>query len=104
MTKQEFKIKKQGNYFVAFDTEDKTKSYGKINIKTGQCIGGTLCFEALRKHWELIVNKEEESLDILCDKVLEQIKVDVNTGDLTAIDELIRFLPRKRLEGFLSTI
>lgn len=46
-----FNIKKKGNYFVAFDTEKKDVSYGKINIKTGECIGGTLCFDALREHW-----------------------------------------------------
>ena len=57
MSTQKFKIKKQGNYFVAYDIEKKDVSYGKINIKTGQCIGGTLCFEALREHWESVKPK-----------------------------------------------
>ena len=52
MTTKEFKIKKQGNYFVAFDSINDKISYGRINIKTGQCIGGTHCFEALRNHLE----------------------------------------------------
>jgi len=50
MSDQKFNIKKQGNYYVAFDLTNKTISYGKINIKTEQCIGGTLCFDALREH------------------------------------------------------
>ena len=57
MSTQKFKIKKQGNYFVAYDIEKKDVSYGKINIKTGQCIGGTLCFEALREHLESVKPK-----------------------------------------------
>ena len=38
----------------------------------------------------------------LIDKVLEQIEQDVSTGDVTAIEELIKHIPVKNLEGFLS--
>lgn len=50
MTQKTFKIRKRGNKFVAFDSLDKSISYGSINIKTGKCVGGTLCFDALREH------------------------------------------------------
>jgi len=49
---EKFKIKKQGYRFVAFDTIDKTKSYGWINIKTGQFVGDTRCQIALVEHLE----------------------------------------------------
>jgi phage gp29-like protein len=38
----------------------------------------------------------------LIDAVLEQIVKDVESGDLTAIEELIADLDHKRLCGFLS--
>jgi len=37
----------------------------------------------------------------LVDKCLERIKQDIEAGDLTAIDELLKFIPKKYLEGFL---
>ncbi len=37
----------------------------------------------------------------LIDRCLEQIKEDVSIGDLTAIDELLMFLPAKYLKGYL---
>jgi len=37
----------------------------------------------------------------LIDKALERIKEDVEAGDLTAIDELLKFIPKQYLEGFL---
>ena len=40
--------------------------------------------------------------DELIDKVLEQIKEDVNYGNLMAIEELIKHLPEELLEGFLG--
>lgn len=50
MPVQEFKIKKQGNYFVAFDTVDTKRSYGKININKGNFFGDTRCMIALHNH------------------------------------------------------
>lgn len=38
----------------------------------------------------------------LIDDVIEQIKKDILSGDLTAIDELLRYVPTKNLEAFLS--
>jgi hypothetical protein len=38
----------------------------------------------------------------LIDNVLELIVEDVERGDLTAIEELLKFAPRKNLEAFLK--
>jgi hypothetical protein len=39
--------------------------------------------------------------DTLMDSVLEQIRLDVEVGDYTAILELLRFVPKDKLIGFL---
>jgi hypothetical protein len=46
----------------------------------------------------------EEGGVSLIDKALEQIKKDVQTGDLTAIEELLRVVPEDQLQGFLSEL
>ena len=38
----------------------------------------------------------------LIDKVLEQMKKDIEVGDLTAIDELLTFVPIRNLKGYLA--
>lgn len=98
MSVQEFKIKKQGNYFVAFDTVDTKRSYGKINIKTGKFIGDTRCLIALNDYWDKEVYDKQEAF---YDKVLDQIKQDVYSGDMTAVDELIKRLPIDVLKAYL---
>jgi hypothetical protein len=45
--------------------------------------------------------EETEDLDNLIDSVIEQIKEDIKDGDLTAIDELLRFVPKENLIGYL---
>lgn len=50
--KQKFNIKKQGNFFVAFDLKNKKKSYGKISIKTGKFVGDTKALVELSKHFK----------------------------------------------------
>lgn len=47
------------------------------------------------------IQRQHEIKQKLVDKALEQIKKDVATGDLTAIDELLMFVPTKNLKGFL---
>jgi len=37
----------------------------------------------------------------LINRVLEQIKADVSIGDVTAIEELLSFVPRENLIGYL---
>tara|TARA_R110000787_G_scaffold165416_1_gene278584 strand:+ start:2282 stop:2470 length:189 start_codon:yes stop_codon:yes gene_type:complete len=38
----------------------------------------------------------------LIDEVLSRVVVDVLVGDVTAIEELLRFIPQKRLLDFLD--
>ena len=45
--------------------------------------------------------EETEDMDNLVDSVIDQIKEDINGGDLTAIDELLRFVPKENLIGYL---
>ena len=40
----------------------------------------------------------------LIDKVIEQIKLDVECGDYTAIEELLQACPTVNLEAFLSEV
>lgn len=37
----------------------------------------------------------------LIDLVLEQIKKDIDDGDLTALEELLGFIPEENLQGYL---
>ena len=48
------------------------------------------------------VLKEKEDFNNLVDSVIDQIKEDINGGDLTAIDELLRFVPKENLIGYLT--
>jgi len=43
-------------------------------------------------------------VDNLVDSVIEQIKEDINGGDLTAISELLKSVPNEKLIGFLPDI
>lgn len=37
----------------------------------------------------------------LIDRVIEEIKMDINSGDVTALDELLTFIPKENLIGYL---
>jgi len=41
-------------------------------------------------------------MDKLIDQVINQVLRDVEYGDLTAIEELLRYVPRNNLEGYLD--
>lgn len=43
-----------------------------------------------------------EAISPLVDAVIEHMKKQIILGDWTAIDELLRFVPRKNLIGFLD--
>ena len=67
--------------------------------------------EALRESPSLSVRDEieisrlEEAVDQLpdlVDLVMEQIRIDIETGDLTALEELLGHVPEDILKGFLS--
>jgi len=47
------------------------------------------------------VEQYAEEKQRVVDAVLEEIKVDIANGDVTAIDELLMFLPVERLKGYL---
>ena len=51
--------------------------------------------------YQTLISNEIEDMDKLVDSVIEQIKEDINCGDLTAIDELLRFVPKENLIGYL---
>ena len=95
-----FKIKKVGKSFFAFNR--KTGGLmGTININTSKFVGDTKCLVALKKR---LVNhrlEQEDAKQKLIDAVIEQIKEDVASGDLTAVDELLTFVPEKNLKGYL---
>ena len=44
---------------------------------------------------------DEDYMSNLTDAVLEKIQEDIANGDLTAIDELLQFIPRENLIGYL---
>lgn len=51
----------------------------------------------------MIEMKTSELIDEkLIDAVLEQVQMDIQSGDLTAIEELLRSTPKDALAGFLS--
>jgi hypothetical protein len=99
MSEQKFNIKKVGGNFVAFDTIDKKRSYGRINIKTGKFVGDTRCLIVLNNHWDKEVYEKQEAI---YDKALDRIKEDVASGDMTAVDELLKMLPIEAVKGYLA--
>lgn len=54
--------------------------------------------------YQSLISDEIEDMDKLVDSAIERIKEDINCGDLTAIDELLRFVPKENLIGFLPDI
>ena len=100
-------------YIDAWDSEDddaegKTLATidedGIIEWKIGNSIGWFANKELQANVWEIIEEakeKQKEHKQELVDKCLEQIKDDVSKGDVTAIDELLMFLPAKYLKGYL---
>ena len=104
-------IKKRGNFFVAYLTHESEfphpnckigDPWGKISIKTGRFSGATGFMAELHEHLEEYLKPQEEEYEKLIDKCLFRIKQDIEQQDLTAIDELLRFVPEKYLKGFLA--
>jgi hypothetical protein len=93
---QTFVIKEEGNFFIAYDENEK-RCYGKININTGKFIGDTRCMI-------ILYEMQENNKQILIDRVIEEIKKDVADGDLTAVDELLKFVPIEYLKNYLPEI
>jgi len=110
------KINKKGEYFVAYRDENdldspntgmnpKIKvgdSLGKMNIKTGRFIGNTVCLIELSIYRDnfnrdKLVKNKEEKYELLIDEVIKNIKSDIENGDETVLDELLRMIPKKNL-------
>jgi hypothetical protein len=107
------KIKETKTHFVAICTEDNEggtifkvgMSMGKMSKTTGGFAGATACLVELNKACkEHYFDKEEEKKQILVDKVIEEIKKDIACGDVTALDELLKFLPTERLKAYLPNM
>ena len=99
-------IKKKGNKFVAYFTEESEftnpnckigDSSGEISITTGKFVGGTKFMTELHKHLEEYLKPQKEKYEQLIDRVIEQVKKDVADGDVTVIDELLRLIPTENL-------
>lgn len=96
------KIKKKGNKFVAYRDENDSDNpnmndrikvgaeLGYISISTGKFVGNTVCLVELSK-------KQDEYVTSLVDEVIEQVKKDVADGDVTVIEELLKFIPIENL-------
>jgi hypothetical protein len=69
MKDQKFRFLKQGNCLVAYDLQDKERSYGSINIKTQRFIGDTRCLVALSKERNRRVAEQvEKAKELLCEE------------------------------------
>jgi hypothetical protein len=55
--------------------------------------------------WDLVVEHCLSTLEVeqttLIDQVIEEIKKDVASGDLTAVEELLKFVPSENLKAYL---
>lgn len=54
--------------------------------------------------WEAENEDDEDESEELIDKVIARIKTDIEAGDVTAIAELLSFIPEENLKGFLSEV
>jgi len=104
------KIKKKGNSFVAYRTEkgehgasfaEIGSEIGRISITTGRYTGGTGALVELSKHLDEFLKPKEEAYQKLVDDVIENIKKDIADGDVTVLEELLKFIPEEYLRGSL---
>jgi hypothetical protein len=54
--------------------------------------------------WEDLDEEDEDENEQLIDKVIARIKADIEVGDVTAIAELLTFIPETNLKGYLSEV
>ena len=90
------------------DDEVQGRTVARISLD-GEVIPGTnpeiekddlecsLVQEMIKEAKEEQANRKQE----LVDKVLKQIKEDIMLGDVSAVDELIKFCPAKNLKAYL---
>jgi hypothetical protein len=109
------KIKKVGKRFIAYRDENDLNgsngfssnlkvgnALGSIEIYSEKFVGNTCCLVELKQHLQQFKeNGYISKKQVLINQVLERIKQDVEDGDLTAINELLNFVPIKYLQGYL---
>jgi hypothetical protein len=89
-----FNIKKKGKFFVAHDITNDDKTYGQINIYTGNFIGDTRCLKEL-------FDFRNSYIETINTSVIGRIEKDIQEKDLTALDELLNFIPIEYRLGYL---
>jgi len=104
------KIKRKGNAFVAYRTEESEctnplqkigSECGRISITTGRFSGATGFMVELHQHLKEFLKPKEEAYQKLVDDVIENIKKDIADGDVTVLEELLKFIPEEYLKGSL---
>lgn len=74
---------------------------GKVVYKYPQeHFGSSSVMEAIAE----AIEQQKENKQELIDRCLIEIEEDVKNGDLTAIDELLKFIPSKNLKAYLPEI
>ena len=94
------------------DTEEVEDGEGGTRVQIDTNVSVAIYQETHPECFSIVTNEEQgeesgsieevEKMDNLIDTVIEKIKEDINFGDMTAIDELLRFIPKENLIGFLS--
>jgi len=84
-----------------FDVGDKM---GEVSKKTGKFAGATVCMIELRNMYKGFMDNKENEKQKIVDDVISQMKKDFEEGDLTAIDELLKFVPIEFLKGYLPEV
>lgn len=74
---------------------------GTMKKDNGGFQGATACLIELNKAFTAYQDKLYESKNALLDKVVAQLRNDLNSGDLTALYELLEFIPKENLEAYL---
>lgn len=104
------KFLRKGNALAVFCTEENEfpttgfkvgDEVARMSITTGRFSGATVAMTELHKEFEKRYGNKEDKIQSIVDKCLERIKQDVEAGDLTAIDELLKSVPVEDLKGFL---
>jgi hypothetical protein len=107
------KILKKGKKFVAYRDENDINncmldsrimigdSIGHIMIDSEKFIGNTAARMPLQKHLDKFKETYISEKQSIINEALKRIENDVNNGDLTAIDELLQYVPIKYLKGYL---
>jgi hypothetical protein len=94
-----------------YTTEDDEQTYemsgdsGWVEANIPDHINEAFSISENMSQWEEESDEDEKDENQqLVDRVLERIKTDIASGDLTAIAELLTFIPETNLKGYLSEV